>query len=314
MEDFEVGNDSVSRGGGGSKPVPVANEVPQTEQPTQVDESAEGGEMTFLDHLEELRWHILRAVASVFVFAIIAFLSVEFVFDVLLLGPSKLTFPTYQFLCYLSGLMDSPLLCIEKLPFIIQNRTMMGQFSVHVTSSLAIGLVCAFPYAFWEIWRFVKPGLYPTEQKVSRGATLIVALLFFSGVLFGYYIITPLSINFLSNYQISPDILNEIDLTSYINTVVMLTLVSGIMFQLPIIVYFLSKVGIVTPALMRKYRRHSIVTIIALSAIITPPDIFSQLLIALPISVLYEISIGVSARVERNRERDALELSKTHES
>lgn len=309
MEDYEVGGDSISRGTS-TNPTAVSNEVPQTNQEPA---EGEGAEMTFIDHLEELRWHILRAVGSIFAFAIIAFIAKDFVFGTILFGPSRLDFFTYEAMCQFSKMLDSPLLCIDKLPFEIQNRKMMGQFTVHITSSLAIGLICAFPYAFWEIWRFIRPGLYPNEQKVSKGATFAVTTLFLSGVLFGYYVVTPLSINFLSNYQVDPSILNEIDLMSYINTITMLTLVCGIMFQLPIVVYFLSKVGLVTPNLMREYRKHSIVSIVTLSAIITPPDIFSQLLIAMPIIVLYELSIGISARVEKNRMKDAIELSKAHE-
>lgn len=314
--DYEVGNESVSRGGirsgggddGGALPPEV--QQPQTPAP-QPEPQAE--EKSFLDHLEELRWHLLRSVSAIFVFAIAAFASNKVVFGIVLLGPSRVDFLTYQWLCDLSQMLDSPLLCIDKLPFEIQNRTMTGQFSVHIMSSLAIGFVAAFPYAFWEVWRFIKPGLYQNEQQVSRGATFGVTVLFLAGIFFGYFIVTPLSVNFLSNYQVDPSIINEIDLTSYINTVVMITLACGIMFQLPMVVYFLSKVGLVTPVFMRTYRRHAIVIIMLVGAIITPPDVFSQILVAIPVFILYEVSIGISGRVQRQREKEALAFEKGQE-
>lgn len=266
---------------------------------------ADNNEMSFLDHLEELRWHILRGVGSIVVFALIAFFSTSFVFNTIILGPSKVDFITYQVLCNLSEWMESDVLCIKKLSFIIQNRTMTGQFAMHIMSSVVIGFIVAFPYIFWEIWRFVKPGLYNTEQKVTTGATFFVTLLFITGVCFSYFIVAPLAINFLSNYQIDPSISNEIDLTSYISTLVMIVLSGGLMFQLPMVVYFLSRVGLATPQNMKEYRKHAIVVILILSAIITPPDPMTQLLISFPIIMLYEFSILVSARVQKKLAKEA---------
>jgi len=174
---------------------------------------------------------------------------------------------------------------------------MTGQFTMHISSSIVIGFIGAFPYVFWEIWRFVKPALYSKEKKIARGAVFFVSLLFLTGILFGYYVVSPLSINFLANYQLDPSIINEFDITSYVTTVSMLVLTCGIMFQLPIMVYFLSKAGIVTPATMRKYRRHALIGTLIVSAIITPPDVISQLLIAVPLFLLYEISIYISKLV-----------------
>lgn len=258
-------------------------------------------EMSFLDHLEELRWHLLRAVSSIAVFTIIAFSAKEFVIGELILGPSRVSFPTYQFFCWVSELT-----CIDKLPFTIQSRTMTGQFTMHLTSSAIIGLICAFPYTFWEIWRFVKPALHRTEQKVTRGATFVVSLLFGMGIVFGYYLVAPLSINFLSNYQIDPSIINEIDIVSYVSTLSLLVLACGLMFQLPVAVYFMTEIGFLTPTMMRTYRRHAIVVILFISAIITPPDVMSQLLVSAPILVLYEMSIWVSAWVLRQAEKTAI--------
>jgi sec-independent protein translocase protein TatC len=261
-------------------------------------------EMSFLDHLEELRWHLIRSIISVFVFSIIAFFSKKLIFHDIILGPSRPDFWTYRKLCALAQFFELPELCIDQLNFTIQSRTITGQFSTHITTSIVVGLVLAFPYTFWEIWRFVKPGLYPRERQITRGAVFFVSILFFSGIAFGYYILSPMSINFLANYQVDESILNEFDLLSYISTLIMLVLASGIMFQLPMVVYVLSKAGIVTPALMRTYRRHAIIVILILAAILTPsPDIFSQLLIATPIYFLYELSIFLSAREEKLRKK-----------
>jgi sec-independent protein translocase protein TatC len=267
-------------------------------------------EMSFLDHLEELRWHLIRAVGSIFVFAIIAFFSKGFVFHHLILGPSRTDFWTYQMFCKLGHLVNSDVLCIEQLPFIIQNRTMTGQFTTHITVSLVIGLICAFPYAFWEIWRFIKPGLRSTEKSVTTGAVFFVTLLFMSGILFGYYLVSPLSINFLSNYQVDSSIQNEFDLNSYISTLTMLVLACGLMFQLPMIVYVASKAGFVNPHLMRTFRRHAFIVILVVSAIITPPDIISQIMVSMPLMFLYEVSIHVSRAVERKREKALIKLRK----
>ncbi len=267
-----------------------------------LDQIEDDAEMSFLDHLEELRWHIIRSLIAIIVFAVLAFVSKDFVFGMVILGPSKPDFLTYRMLCELSEILNSQALCIEELPFIIQSRQMTGQFAMHITSSFVIGIICAFPYAFWEIWRFVKPGLYPKERKAARGATFYVSFLFGIGVLFGYFIVTPISINFLSNYQIDPTIMNEFDIISYVNTVTTLVLACGILFQLPIVVYFTTKAGLVTSSLMRKYRKHAIIAILILGAMLTPPDPFSQVLIAIPLLLLYQISISIAKKVEKEDE------------
>lgn len=264
-------------------------------------------EMSFLDHLEELRWHLIRSFVSILVFAIAAFLSKDLIWDTIILGPSKPDFWTYQAMCAFGEKIGSAGLCIEELPFIIQSRKMTGQFTMHILSSVVIGLLCAFPYAFWEMWRFIRPGLYETEQKVSRGATFFVSLLFTIGVLFGYFIVTPLAVNFLANYQVADTILNEFDIISYVTTVATLVVACGLMFQLPIVVFFLTKAGLVTPELMKAYRRHAIVVILVVGAIITPPDPISQVLMAFPLIFLYQISIFISKMVLKNEQkREAL--------
>lgn len=272
------------------------------------EEEEEESSMSFLDHLEQLRWHLLRSVSAVFVFTVLAFLSKSFVFGVVILGPSKVDFITYTTLCRISEALSLPALCIDELPFIIQSRQMTGQFSMHMTSSLVVGLIAAFPYLFWEIWRFISPGLHMEERSAARGAVFFVSLLFFLGAAFGYFILAPLSINFLSNYQVDPSIMNEFDITSYISTLTMLVIASAIMFQLPVVIYFLSMSGLVTAAWLRSYRRHAIIVILVLSALITPPDIISQLLIAMPILVLYEIGINIAQRLEKKRAKEFEEL------
>lgn len=258
-------------------------------------------EMSFLDHLEELRWHVVRSVISIAVFSILAFVSKDFVFNKVILGPSRTDFWTYQMLCKLSDVLHSSVFCISELPFTIQSRQMTGQFTMHITSSLVIGLIMAFPYAFYEIWKFISPGLYDTERKLTRGAVFFVSFLFLSGILFGYYIVSPLSINFLANYRLDESILNEFDIISYVSTISMLVLACGIMFQLPVVAYFLSEAGFITPQIMRTYRRHAFVVILILSAILTPPDVISQMLIALPLLLLYQVSISLSAMVLRRK-------------
>ena len=270
----------------------------------QVDD--EPGEMSFLDHLEELRWHLIRSLTAIFVFAIAAFVSKGIIFGEIILGPSKPSFWTYRMLCNLSEILSSDALCISELPFIIQSRQMTGQFSMHITSSFVIGLICAFPYAFWEIWRFVKPGLYDKERKAATGATFYVSLLFFMGVFFGYFVVTPISINFLSNYQIDPSILNEFDIISYVSTVTTLVLACALLFQLPIVVYFATKAGLISSSLLKTYRKHSIIVILMLSAVLTPPDPFSQVLIAIPLGLLYQLSILIAVKLEKKERKQEL--------
>ena len=264
--------------------------------------------MSFLDHLEALRWHILRAVSAVLVFSVAAFIAKDFVFGILILGPSKVDFLTYRLLCEVGNYLGVTALCIDDLPFTIQSRQMTGQFSMHMTSSFVVGIIAAFPYLFWEVWRFISPGLYSKEKNAARGAVFFVSFLFLSGASFGYYILSPLSINFLANYQLDPSITNEFDITSYVSTLSMLVLASAIMFQLPVVVYFLSMSGLVTSRMLKAYRKHSIVVILVLSAVITPPDVISQLLIAMPIVVLYEVGIEIAKRLEKKRALKEAEL------
>ena len=269
-------------------------------------------EMSFLDHLEELRWHLVRSAIAILVLSVAAFIGVDFIFNTVIFGPAKVDFWTFRMLCKVGDLINSSAICIDELDFKIQSRKMTGQFSMHITSSFVVGIIVAFPYIFWEFWRFISPGLYSTERRASRGAVFSVSLLFAMGVLFGYYIMSPLAVNFLAGYQVSEIVQNEFDITSYVSTISTLVLGSGLLFQLPIVVYFLSKVGIVTPALMRTYRKHAIVVILVLGAMLTPPDPLSQVLIAFPLFGLYEFSIFISRRVLKKKQKE--ELAERQES
>ena len=264
----------------------------------------EEGQMSFLDHLEELRWHIIRAMVAIVVFAMGAFAAKEFVWGILILGPTHVDFWTFRQFCKIGNLVGSDAFCMETMPFIIQSRQMTGQFTMHIYSSVVLGLIFAFPYVFWEIWRFIAPGLYENERQLSRGAVFFVSLLFIIGVLFGYFIVVPISVNFLGNYQVDPSILNEFDITSYVSILITLVLACGLLFQLPIVVYFLSKAGIITPDLLVNYRRHAIVVILIISALVTPPDPVTQLLVTFPLLLLYQASIYIS-RVVLRKKREA---------
>ena len=269
------------------------------------DDASDGTEMSFLGHLEELRWHILRSVASFFVFAVAAWFFREFIFSTIILGPTKTDFYTNQILCKAAEVFNMPSLCMQKADFILQSREVSGQFMMALTQSIIVGLLFAFPYMFHELWRFIKPGLKSKELNAARGAVFWVSLLFFSGVAFGYYVVAPMAINFLANFKLDPTIQNQFDINDYISLLSMLTLACGITFQLPMIAYVLSQVGILTPSFMREYRRHALIVIFIVAAIITPsPDVISQLLVAFPLLGLYEVSIGVSGRVLKRKMRE----------
>ncbi len=264
------------------------------------------GEMTFLEHLEELRWHIIRSVIAIVAFSITAFIFKRIVFDVILLGPSKPDFWTNHMLCQFGQRMNITGLCINTNPLVLQNTAVAGQFVAHIKISLIAGLLVGFPYMFYEFWRFIKPALYQNEQRHATGAVFYITMLFFMGIMFGYFLITPFSINFLYNYKVSEIVKNIPTLASYTILISSIVLASGLLFELPVLIYFLSKVGLVTPAFLKRYRKHAIVVILLVAGIITPtPDMFTQLIVAIPMLFLYEIGILLSRRVEKQREAKA---------
>jgi sec-independent protein translocase protein TatC len=268
-------------------------------------------EMSFLDHLEELRWHLIRSTLAVLIFGSAAFVFSKYIFDHIIFAPSRMDFPTYKFFCDIATYFGFESdFCAEALPFTIQSRTMAGQFSADIWTSIWAGFIVAFPYVLYEVWRFISPGLYEKERKSSRGFIFVASFLFFLGVLFGYYVVAPLSINFLGTYSVSDMVTNEFDIGSYIATLRSSVIACGIIFELPIIIYFLTKVGLVTPEILKKYRKIALVVVLILSAIITPPDVASQIVVAIPILVLYQLSIYISGFVLRKEAKKEAKLKK----
>jgi sec-independent protein translocase protein TatC len=262
-------------------------------------------EMSFLDHLEELRWLLIRSSIAIVVFACIAFFYSGFVFDQILFAPKDPNFITYRFFCNMANYfgMDKSM-CVTEMPFQIQSRTMAGQFSADMWTAITVGLILAFPVILWELWKFIRPALHERERKNARGFVIIASFLFFLGVLFGYFVITPLSINFLGNYKVSKEVVNSFDLNSYIDLITSTTFSCGLVFELPIVMFFLSKIGLVTPQFLRKYRKISIVIILLVAAVITPPDIVSQVIVTIPLLILYEVSILISAWVLKKEKNE----------
>ncbi|MCB0570982.1 MAG: twin-arginine translocase subunit TatC [Phaeodactylibacter sp.] len=266
--------------------------------------SGNGKEMSFLEHLEELRWHIIRSLAVIASLGIVLFIFHKWLFDDIIFGPTKPEFFSYRFACWLSESLGlGSTFCFEP-PVFPKIAIGFGEpFIMSIKVSFVMGFLMAIPYVLWEFWRFIKPGLYAREQHAARGLVGVCSALFLTGVLFGYYIIAPFAINFLVGYDV-PGVQNTPTMSSFINYMIMFTAPAGLIFELPVIVYFLSKAGLVTPADMRQYRRHSIVGILILAAVITPPDVVTQFLIGVPLYVLYEASILVSARVARELARE----------
>lgn len=262
-------------------------------------------EMSFLDHLEDLRWHLIRITIAVVLAGIVAFCFPTILFDVIIFGPTEMDFATYEWLCQMSQKIgiDDTTFCADRFPFDLQNREVAGQFSTHIWTAIFAGFIIAFPYVLYQLWHFISPGLKEKERKTSRGFIVIASLLFFIGVLFGYYVITPLSFNFLANYSISDLIVNDFDVKSVIAVVKSSSLAAGLVFELPILVYFLTKVGLVTPQILKKYRKFALVIVLIISAVITPPDIASQVIVAVPILILYQVSIFISRIVVRNQKK-----------
>ena len=261
------------------------------------------GEMSFLEHLEALRWHIVRSAGVIITAAVVLFCYKEFLFDSVLLAPKNPDFPTYRALCRLSQYLNlGDDLCVTKIDFALVSTDLSAQFTTHMWAAVVGGLVIGFPYLVFELWKFIRPALKDKERKYARGIVFYTSFLFITGVLFGYYVIAPMSVNFLGTYQVSTAVRNTITLDSFIGTVTTLTLMTGLVFEMPIVIYFLTKIGIMSPAFMRKYRRHAIVIILIIAAIITPTsDATTLLLVAIPLWILYEISIFVSAYVTRHQ-------------
>lgn len=261
-------------------------------------------EMSFLEHLEELRWHIIRSFLAIVIFSVLAFIEKDIIFDKIIFSPKRPDFWTNRMFGLLADFLGMDSVRINTKEFQLISINMSGQFMTHFWTSVIVGLIIASPYVIYEIWRFIKPALYEKERKYSTGAVFYMSVLFILGVLFGYYLIVPLSVHFLGSYSISDSVANQINILSYINTVTSITLASGIIFELPVVVYVLSKVGILTPDMMSKYRRHAYIVLLIISAIITPPDVFSQIMVCIPLVFLYEIGIIISKRVSKKADEE----------
>lgn len=268
----------------------------------------EKAEMSFIDHLEELRGHLFRSTVAVVIGMIIAGIYNKFIVDRIVLGPIHQDFVTFRKICELGhriGLGDK--MCIGKISVTMQNVDTTGQVSLFFTSLFVGGLILAFPYVFYEFWKFVKPALTKKELRKTRGVIFWVSFLFFTGVLFGYFVLMPFSMNFLASFSMSDSIQNIWTIKSYINTMMPLVLGSGLAFQLPLVIFFLAKIGLITGKFLRTNRRYALVVILIIAAIITPPDVISQIVVTLPLWLLYEISILLAAKEEKERAKEEAE-------
>ncbi len=259
-------------------------------------------EMSFLDHLDVLRKHILRSLIAVIVCGIIIYVLGNTIFDKIIFGPKSPGFISYKLFCNLSEWLSIDALCMQPVPFEIITVGLGEAFMTHLKVAFVGGIVMAFPYIFYQFWQFIKPGLRSKEIRTTRGVVFVCSFLFVLGVLFGYFIISPFAINFLAGYEVS-SVVNTVTLTSFVNYMVMFTLPTGIAFELPLVIFYLAKLGVVTPEGMRQYRRHAAIVILIVASIITPPDAITQLLIGVPIYILYEMSIFIAAREVKKYEK-----------
>lgn len=286
-------------------------------------EDTEPSEMTFFEHIDALRPHLVRGAMAIVIVGVIAFFCKHLIIDTVLFGPKSPEFPTNRMLVWVgaewaqiaawlnstlgtSFNIDPGSFSIGADRFSVINTSLAGQFNLHMKISLVTGIALATPYVLWEFWRFVRPALTPQEIAGTNWFVFCVSLCFFSGLLFGYFIMVPLSVNFFANYQASAEIVNMIDIGDYLSTVIVVSMACAFMFELPLLIYFLTRMGIVSAGFLRRYRRHAFVVLLVIAAIITPPDIFSLVLVILPLYGLYELSIKLAARIERKQSRENL--------
>ena len=262
-----------------------------------------GAEMNFLDHVEDLRWHIIRSAFAIIIGAVLVFIKVEWIFDKIILGPANDDFISYKWFCALGRLVHYDAFCLGHVKMRFQNTAVTGQFMMSLSVSMMLGFILAFPYVLWELWKFIRPALKPSEIRGAKGIVFWCSLLFFTGVLFAYFVVGPYTINFFGNYQLSPKFENIITIDNYYDTMANLVLALGVVFELPILVFFLSRIGILTPEIMRKQRRMAFLILFIVSEIITPPDLFSCLLVFIPLYFLFEISVNISGRTAKARKK-----------
>lgn len=256
--------------------------------------------MPFLDHLEELRWRLVKSVIAILIFSVVIFYFTEWIMDNIFLALAKPEFPIFKFFCWSFGI------CTEEISITFQSVQMSGQFTTNLMMAIIGGVIIAFPYVFYQLWSFIKPGLKQNELNTVRGIVFFVSILFFIGILFGYYVVAPLSVQFLGNWQMTEEIKNNITINSYLITVISTVFFTGLFFLLPVVIMIFSQLGLVTPAFLKKYRKHAFVIVLIIAAVITPPDLFTQILVAIPILLLYEMGIMISKRIENKRLKDSL--------
>lgn len=265
-------------------------------------------EMSFFDHLEALRWHLIRASIAIIVITIFVFAYYHEIFDGIIMGPSKPSFWTYRMMCKIGDMLHSAGWCVDHIDIQLINTEMAGQFTLQINSSLLIGVTLGFPYLLWELWRFIRPALHEKERKAASGFVFYASFLFLLGVLFGYYVISPMSLKFLSGYTVSGSIKNLFTIDSYISSVATLTLATGVVFELPILIYVLSNLGVLTAKIMRSTRRYAIVVILIIAAVVTPtPDMLTMTVVSIPLFILYEVGIVVAGVVEKRKLKRAQE-------
>jgi len=277
------------------------------------DKVNEGAEMSFMDHLEALRWHLMRSVIVWLIAAVIIFIYIDWVFDNIVYAPAQSSFISYRALCRLSHYLHmGDALCMPPVNIPLLGNTVSGPFMSALSISMIGGVIVAFPYLFWELWKFIKPALSQREMRYARGSIFWVSICFFSGAAFGYFLLAPFTFNFLANFQLGTTGAYRYipTLDDYIDTLNSIILGCGISFELPILAYVLAKIGIIGAGFLRKYRKFAVVIILIVAAIITPsPDWTSQLLVAIPLIFLYEISVLLAARVDREKEKEEKEWS-----
>lgn len=256
--------------------------------------------MNFLDHVEELRWHIIRSFIAVVIAAIFAFINIEWIFDKIILGPAHDNFISYKWFCDLGKFFHIQSFCLDKVNMSFQNTAVAGQFMMSMSVSLMVGFIISFPYILWEFWKFIKPALKPSERKYARGIVFWCSLLFFVGVVFSYFVVVPYTINFFGNYKLSPMIPNIVKMDDYYDTISTLIIAMGAVFELPIVIFFLTRIGLITPEFLKKQRRFAVLILFIIAEIITPPDLFSCLLVFIPLYVLFEVSILISNRASKS--------------
>lgn len=270
--------------------------------------NTEKSEMTFVEHLDALRVHLLRCAIATAIGAVFMAIYNDFIVQRILLGPTRSDFPTYTYLCKLSNYLGfGNKFCMKEIHLEMQSNTITGQFDVYLDVIVIGGFVVAFPYILWQFWKFVKPALNNNELNNSKGVIFWVSLLFFIGIMFGYFVLSPYTINFFANFSLDDKIKNIPTISSYFSTILPLTLGCGLAFQLPLILFFLAKVGIVSATSLKAFRKYAILIIVVLTGIITPPDMFSQIICSIPLVILYEVGILVCRSVEKKQIKKELE-------